>query len=199
MAKKRVFIFEIGNYLVSSEILTEYFACDYQACKGCCCIIGDSGAPIEEEERDAFEREYENYKTYMTPEGRDAIEEHGFGVVDFDGDLVTPLVNDEECAYTNFDAEMNCFCACEKAHCAGKSTFKKPISCWLYPIRVSTFSTGQIALNLHRWVICTDAFERGKKERIPVYKFLREPIIHKFGAEFYSALEEAAKSLDALE
>ncbi len=199
MAKKRVFIFEIGKYLVSSEILTEYFMCDYQSCKGCCCIIGDSGAPVEQEELEEFGREYENYKEYMTPEGRDEIERAGFGVVDRDGDLVTPLVNNEECAYTCFDEDMNCFCAVEKACCEGKSKFRKPVSCRLYPIRVSNLSNGNIALNLHRWIICSDAFEKGKKEKVPVYKFLREPIIHKFGAEFYSSLEEAAKSLEALE
>lgn len=199
MKKNRAFIFEIGNYLVSSDILTEYFVCDYESCKGCCCIIGDSGAPIEKAEEEAFKAEYDHYKEYMTPEGLEAVTTQGFGVIDRDGDLVTPLVNNEECAYTSFDAQMNCLCAVDKAHYCGKSKFKKPISCWLYPIRVSTFSNGTIALNLHRWVICSDAFAKGEKEKVPVYKFLREPIIHKFGEDFYSALEEAAKSLEAME
>ncbi|MEG0518950.1 MAG: DUF3109 family protein [Bacteroidales bacterium] len=197
--KKRSFIFEIENCLVSSEILTEYFVCDYESCKGCCCIIGDSGAPMDKNEEDAFREEFENYKEYMTVEGVEVIKKQGFGVIDRDGDLVTPLVNNEECAYTSFDEQMNCLCAVDKAHYCGKSKFKKPISCWLYPIRVSTFSNGMQALNLHRWVICSDAFEKGKKEKVPVYKFLREPIIHKFGPEFYSALEEAARSLEAME
>lgn len=198
MAKERTFIFEIGNYLVSSEILTECFVCDYESCKGCCCIIGDSGAPLEQDETEALRGEYVNYRDFMTPEGIAEVEKAGFGVIDRDGDTVTPLVNDEECAFTCFDADMNCLCAVEKAFREGKSKFRKPISCWLYPIRVSQFSDGRIALNLHRWVICSDAFKKGAKEKVPVYKFLREPIIHKFGKEFYSALEEAARSLEAL-
>lgn len=197
--KKRAFIFEIGNCLVSSDILTEYFACDYEQCQGCCCIIGDSGAPLEKEEEQLFKDEFNNYKEFMTVEGLRAIDAQGYAVVDSDGDLVTPLVNNEECAYVSFDQDRNCLCSVDKAHYCGKSKFKKPISCWLYPIRVSEFSNGTFALNLHRWNICANAFEKGKKEKVLVYKFLREPIIHKFGEEFYSALEEAAKSLDALE
>ena len=94
---------------------------------------------------------------------------------------------------------MNCLCAVEKAFFEGKSKFRKPISCWLYPIRVSEFSNGTKALNLHRWAICSCAFDKGKKEKVPVYKFLKEPLIFEFGEEFYSALEEAAKSLEASE
>ncbi|MEF9930703.1 MAG: DUF3109 family protein [Bacteroidales bacterium] len=199
MGKDKLFIFEIGKHLVSSEIFTEYFMCDYAVCKGCCCIIGDSGAPIKKREEKTFKFEYENYKDYMTPQGRDVIEMQGFGVVDRDGDLVTPLINNEKCAYTSFDNQMNCLCAVERAYYCGKSKFKKPISCWLYPIRVSTFSNGTIVINLHRWDICSAAFEKGKKEKVPVYKFLREPLIHRFGEEFYSSLEEAAKSLEAME
>lgn len=197
MGNKHPFIFEIGDCLVSSDILTEYFACDYQTCQGCCCIIGDSGAPMEKEEEIKFQEEFNNYKEYMTPEGKEAIQQQGFSVIDTDGDLVTPLVNCEECAYTSFDKDMNCLCSAEKAYFDGKSKFRKPISCWLYPIRVSEFSNGMKALNLHRWSICSCAFDKGKKEKVPVYKFLKEPLIFKFGAEFYSALEEAAKSLEA--
>ena len=135
----------------------------------------------------------------MTPEGKCALHKQGFGVVDADGDLVTPLVNNEECVYTSFDSDHNCFCATELAYCKGESKFRKPISCALYPIRVSVLSNGVQALNLHRWNICKCAFEKGKKEKIPVYKFLREPIIRKFGEDFYSALEAAAISLQASE
>ena len=199
MGNNRPFIFEIEGCLVSSDILTEYFVCDYQTCQGCCCIIGDSGAPITTHEEAEFKNEYSNYIKYMTPEGIDAINKQGFSVVDTDGDLVTPLVNCEECAYTSFDKEMNCLCSVEKAYFNKESKFRKPISCWLYPIRVSEFSNGTKALNLHRWSICTCAFEKGKKEKVPVYKFLKEPLIYQFGADFYSALEEAAKSLQASE
>lgn len=197
--RERTFIFEIGGCLVSSEILTEYFVCDFETCHGACCIIGDSGAPLEADEVDSFRKEFDNYRKYMTPEGIGALHKQGFGVVDADGDLVTPLVNNEECVYTSFDEHHNCFCATEMAWCKGECKFRKPISCALYPIRVSTLSNGVQALNLHRWSICKCAFDKGKKEKVPVYKFLREPIIRKFGEEFYSALESAASSLEASE
>jgi hypothetical protein len=199
VTRDRSFIFEIDGCLVSSEILQEYFACDFEKCRGCCCIIGDSGAPLEASEVESFRQEYDNYSKYMTPEGKCALHKQGFGVVDADGDLVTPLVNNEECVYTSFDSDHNCFCATELAYCKGESKFRKPISCALYPIRVSVLSNGVQALNLHRWSICKCAFDKGQKEKVPVYKFLREPIIRKFGEEFYSALESAASSLEASE
>ncbi len=195
--RNRSFIFEIDRYLVSSDILTEFFACDYETCKGCCCIIGDSGAPVEEDEIEKLEDNYPLYKPFMTSSGIAVIEKNGVAEIDTDGDLVTPLVGKMECAYTCFDENENCFCAIEKSYCAGRSRFKKPISCSLYPIRLSQLSNGYTALNLHRWDICKCAFEKGKKERLPVYKFLREVITSHFGEEFYSALEEAAKSLQA--
>jgi len=195
--KERRFIFEIDRYLVSSDILTEYFACDYGQCKGCCCIIGDSGAPVEEEEIAQLEENYPLFRPFMTPTGVEVIERNGVAEIDADGDLVTPLVNRMECAYTCFDEDENCFCAIEKSYCAGKSRYKKPVSCSLYPIRVSKLSNGYTALNLHRWDICRCAFEKGRKEKLPVYQFLREVITDYFGEEFYSALEEAAKSLQA--
>lgn len=199
ITRDRTFIFEIDGCLVSSEILTEYFSCDFEKCHGACCIIGDSGAPLESDEVDCFRKEFDNYSKYMTPEGIGALHKQGFAVVDQDGDLVTPLVNNEECVYTSFDAGHNCFCATELAYCKGECKFRKPISCALYPIRVSTLSNGVQALNLHRWKICQCAFEKGKKEKVPVYKFLREPIIRKFGEGFYSALESAALSMQGAE
>ena len=195
----RPVIMQIDDYLISSEILTEYFHCDYSSCRGCCCIIGDSGAPLEENEENVLEREYPNYSGFMTPEGREAVRNQGFAVTDADGDLVTPLVAGKECAYTSFDGEGNCRCAVEMAWKCGKSGFRKPLSCALYPIRVSVLSNGMTALNLHRWHICADAFLKGKKERVPVYRFLREPIIRAFGEDFYSSLEEASSSLQASE
>ncbi len=191
----RPFIFEIDKYLVSSDILTEQFACDFDACKGACCIIGDSGAPVEPNEKLEIECEYDNYKEYLAPENKKAVQQQGFTVIDCDGDLVTPLIKNQECAYTYFTPDEYCLCAIEKAYFEKKCSFKKPISCWLYPIRVSEFSNGSIALNLHRWNLCKDAFKKGKREGIPVYKFLKEPIIFKFGEEFYNALEEAAQQL----
>ena len=191
-------IIEIDDCLVSEEILTEYYACDYEKCKGCCCIIGDSGAPLEEIEAEAIEKNYDIFSPIMSEEGRAAVASKGFFEIDRDGDMVTPLVpGSEECAFTHFDEDGNCFCAMERCWFQGNGDFRKPISCWLYPIRITQLRNGMRALNLHRWHICKDAFEKGKKEKIRVYEFLREPIERYFGEDFYSALSEAAKMLNA--
>ncbi len=191
-------IIQIDDCLVSQDVLTEYFSCDYAKCRGCCCIIGDSGAPLQESELEAIEKDYPAFSPLMRPQGRDAVAEKGFFEIDTDGDIVTPLVpGSEECAYTCFDNEGNCFCAMEREWLRGKTAFRKPISCWLYPVRVSKLSNGMLALNLHRWDICKDAFEKGKKEKVRAYEFLREPIERFFGRDFYSALCEAARMLNA--
>ena len=190
-------IIEIDDCLVSEEILTQYFACDYEKCKGCCCVIGDSGAPMEECEAGAIEKNYPIFSPIMTDAGRAAVASKGFFEIDMDGDMVTPLVRgSEECAYTIFDEEGNCFCSMERCWFQGKGDFRKPISCWLYPIRITTLRNGMRALNLHRWHICQDAFAKGKKENVRVYEFLREPIERYFGEDFYQALCEAAKMLN---
>lgn len=193
-------IIQIDDCLVSEEILTEYFSCDYGKCKGCCCIIGDSGAPLEECEPEAIEKNYPLFSPLMRPQGRKAVEEKGFFEIDVDGDMVTPLVpGSEECAYTCFDKDGNCFCSMERQWFDGIGDFRKPISCWLYPIRVSVLGNGMRALNLHRWDICRDAYEKGRKEGIRVFEFLREPLERYFGEDFYSALSEASRIFDARE
>ena len=179
---------EIDGKIVSDDILTECFACDIARCKGECCVDGNSGAPLEMEEADILEEEYENYKPYMTPEGIESVERQGFMVVDCDGDYTTPLVDDAECAYSYRENSIT-LCAIEKAFREGKCSFRKPISCHLYPIRLISLSNGTIGLNYHRWNVCSSACENGRKLGIPVYKSLREPIIRRFGEEFYKALE----------
>lgn len=187
-------ILQIGEILVSSEVLTEYFNCDYDTCRGACCIIGDSGAPLSEEETGLLEHYYPAYSGWMAPAGREKVETEGFSVVDSDGDRVTPLLHGgEECAYTCFE-EAGCFCAVERAHCAGRCSFVKPISCRLYPIRASVLRNGMTALNLHRWDICRCAFEKGKKENIRVYQFLKGPLSDAYGKAFYDELCEVAES-----
>ena len=182
-------IIQIGDVLVSEDVVCEYFACDYPVCKGACCIVGDSGAPLEEEEIPGLERDYPSFSALMSEAGRSAAEASGFFAVDRDGDLVTPLVpGTEECAFCRFEGD-NCLCAIEKAGLV------KPISCALYPIRVKKFRGGGMALNLHRWDICRCAFERGRREGISVYQFLRGPLIRRFGPDFYDALCAAAKHL----
>lgn len=179
---------EIDGKIVSDDILTECFACDIARCKGECCVDGNSGAPLEMEEADILEEEYGNYKPYMTSEGIEAVERQGFMVVDCDGDYTTPLVDDAECAYSYRENGIT-LCAIEKAFREGKCSFRKPISCHLYPIRLISLSNGTIGLNYHRWNVCSSACENGRKLDIPVYKSLREPIIRRFGEEFYKALE----------
>ncbi len=189
---------EVDGKIVSDDILTECFACDIARCKGECCVDGNSGAPLEMEEADILEEEYENYKPYMTPEGIEAVERQGFMVVDCDGDYTTPLVDDAECAYSYRENGIT-LCAIEKAFREGKCSFRKPISCHLYPIRLISLSNGTIGLNYHRWNVCSSACENGRKLGIPVYKSLREPIIRRFGEEFYKALECAEDLLKSYE
>lgn len=179
---------EIDDKIVSVDLLRECFVCDLQKCKGICCVEGDAGAPLEIEEVDLLEEEYENYAPYMTDEGRAAIERQGFMVVDSDGDYTTPLVDNAACAFA-FEEDGTTFCAIERAYREGKCSFLKPISCHLYPIRVKQFRNSSYGLNYHRWTVCRDAVECGKKLGVPVYKALREPIIRRFGEEFYKALE----------
>ena len=136
---------------------------------------------------------YASFSPLMTPQGRAAVEAKGFFEIDRDGDLVTPLVpGSEECAFCHFE-DGSCFCAIERQFCKGLSSFKKPISCSLYPIRVTELGGGRVGLNLHRWNICKEAYEKGRREGIRVYQFLRGPLTDAFGEEFYSALEAAAK------
>ena len=186
---------DIDGKIVATDILTEEFCCDLSVCKGECCVEGDSGAPLDIEEVDLLEQEWDNYKDYMTPEGVEAIEQQGFMVVDVDGDYTTPLVDGAECAYA-FKENGVTFCAIERAYRKGKTSFLKPISCHLYPIRVKRFSTGDYGLNLHRWNICKCAFECGKKQGVKVYKALEEPLVRAFGREFYEQLNQAALYID---
>lgn len=191
-------LIEIGDILVSEEVVTEFFACDYAKCRGCCCIIGEAGAPLKEEELEQLEAAYPVYSPLMRSEGRRTIEEIGFFEVDRDGDLVTPVVpGSEECAYCHFDEAGNCFCAIERQFCRGLLRWRKPVSCSLYPIRVVELGGGRKGLNLHRWAICADAYEKGRREGIRVYEFLRGPLTETFGEEFYSALSAAARMVIA--
>ena len=189
-------IIQIGDILVSEEVVIEYFACDYPVCKGCCCIIGDSGAPLEEEEVADLEKHYPVYSDLMRPQGRSQVDKDGFFIIDRDGDIVTPVVDGTgECAYTTFDEAGNCFCSIEKCFFAGTCSFRKPRSCWLYPIRVTKLRNGGQALNLHRWHLYKDAFEKGKREGIRVYEFLRDPLTSLYGQDFYEALCAGAQRI----
>ena len=186
---------EIDGKIIASDLLVEQFCCDLAVCKGECCVEGDSGAPLEIEEVDELENEYPNYKPYMTAEGIEAVESQGFMVVDVDGDYTTPLIDGAECAYS-FKENGITFCAIERAYREGKCSFLKPISCHLYPIRVKHFATGDYGLNIHRWNICKCAFDCGKREGVKLYKAMREPLVRRFGEEFYEALCQAAEMFE---
>ena len=177
---------EIDDKIVSTDLLTECFSCNLAKCKGICCVEGNAGAPLEKDEVAILEREYAAYKPYMTGEGVEAVEQQGFMVLDEDGDLTTPLIHDRECAYS-YNENGVTLCAIERAYREGKTTFKKPISCHLYPIRLINFSNGTVGLNYHRWAVCESACVAGRRAGIPVYKSLKEPIIRRFGADFYKA------------
>ena len=184
---------QIDDKIISTDILTEHFCCDLSKCKGECCVEGDSGAPLDIDEVDQLEMEYQNYKPYMTPEGIEEIERQGFMVVDVDGDYTTPLIDNAACAYS-FEENGVVFCAIERAYRQGRVPFYKPVSCHLYPIRVGEYGPYR-ALNYDRWDVCKMAVLKGQKENLPIYKFLKEPLIRRFGEDWYAELELVAEEL----
>ena len=182
---------QIGNTLVSLDLIERFFCCNLDACKGECCIEGDAGAPVEQDEVVKLEEVLPIIWEDLSPEARAVIDKQGVVYVDEEGDLVTSIVNGKDCVFTCYDEKGTCFCAIEKAYRAGKVDFYKPVSCHLYPIRVGNYGPYK-AVNYHRWNVCKAAVLLGKKENVPVYKFLKEPLIRKFGQEWYDALEEVA-------
>ena len=185
-------IVQIGDILVSEDVISEYFACDYERCKGRCCIEGDSGAPLDEAEIDGLERDYPQFCSLMSEGGKQAVLRESSLSVARHGDLVTPLVEGScECAYSHFTEDGSCLCAIECCK------LRKPLSCSLYPIRVTPLTGGGKALNLHRWDICADAFAKGRREGIRVYQFLHKPLVQAFGQEFYEALCAAAGHINS--
>lgn len=185
---------EIGDKVVSTQIFERKFVCDLNACKGACCIEGDAGAPLTEEEVGILEDNLDAIKPYMREEGLKAIDEQGVFYMDQDNEPVTTLVNEAECAFVFFDDKGITKCSIEQAHMDGKLDFKKPISCHLYPIRVKQFNEFK-ALNYDTWSICSDACTLGEKLGVPVYQFLKEPIIRAFGDGFYTELEIVDKEI----
>ncbi len=185
---------EIEDKILSRDLFEKKFVCDLNACKGACCVEGSSGAPLTEEEIHILEDIYDEVKPYLPQKGIKAIEKQGHWVIDADGDYTTPLVGEEkECAYTIFENGM-ALCGIEKAYKEGKIAFKKPISCHLYPIRITQYKKFE-ALNYDVWHLCKPACACGEKLQVPVYKFLKEAITRKYGEEFYSMVEAAAVEL----
>ncbi len=187
----------VNDVLISDEIVQEHFICDLDACKGACCWEGDFGAPLEKAELPILDEIYDSIKDFLTSDGRAAIEAQGkYTYFEEMGGYGTPLVNAAACAYLTYDINGIAKCGIELAHQAGASHFIKPISCHLYPIRVKSEVAGFEGLNYERWHICSAACTLGKKEKVPVYVFLKEPLIRKYGEDFYEELCEAAKVLE---
>ncbi|SNS49399.1 Protein of unknown function [Belliella buryatensis] len=192
----------VGNAVISDDIKDQFFVCDLEKCKGACCVEGDAGAPLEDEETKIIEDIYPIVKDYITQEGRDAIEAQGTWVIDTEGDKGTPTIGENrECAYALYDEKGILKCGIEQAYLDGKIAYKKPISCHLYPIRVKKYD-GFEALNYDRWDICSAACVLGTKLGVPVYKFLKDALIRKFGESWYAELVveiEAGNSQDQIE
>ena len=182
---------EIDDKLISTQLFDRKFVCDLNACKGACCVEGDAGAPLTYEEVDKIEEDLDVILPYMRTEGIEAVKKTGVYYLDQEGEPVTTLVNGAECAFVYFDEHGITKCAIEKAFLEGKTTFKKPISCHLYPIRVRKFEQ-YTALNYDEWDICDPACKLGESLNVPVYKFLKEPIVREWGEAFYKELDEVA-------
>lgn len=176
----------IKNTLISDDLYLVKFCCDIQHCKGACCVEGDAGAPLEEEEIGIIEDFLEYILPYMTDEGKETIAQKGVFDYDEDGQYVTPLNNDSECAFTNFKDGI-AYCAIEEAYDKGEIDFRKPVSCHLYPIRIAKVGEDE-AVNYHNWHICNKALEKGKETGLAVYEFCREALIRKYGEGWYEEL-----------
>ncbi|WP_167610053.1 DUF3109 family protein [Maribellus sediminis] len=186
---------EIGRTILSDDVFEKHFVCDILKCKGACCIEGDSGAPLTDDEAMMIELEYSNFENYLPEKHIREVEKQGFSVIDSDGDLVTPLVDNRQCAFSFYDERGILKCAIEKAYFEGKSKFRKPISCHLFPIRITEYKRFD-AVNYQELEICKPGRECGTSQKIPLYKFLKEPLIKKYGADWYAQVELAAEHLD---
>lgn len=186
---------QVENVILSEDLFEEYFVCDLAACKGACCVEGDAGAPLEVEEIDAIQENLEQIKAYLPEKGKQTIDQIGIYERDHEGDLVTTLNDGKECAFTVFTEDGTALCGIEAAYRDGNSTFKKPISCHLYPIRVAKLHEYD-ALNYHRWPICKPACECGSKLKVKIYQFAKEPLIKKYGEDWYKQLIEVDKLLE---
>ena len=190
-------ILDIDNILVSSDIITEQFCCDLDACKGICCVEGDAGAPVTLEEIAGIEDSLDTVWGDMSAQAQAVVDKQGVAYTDRDGDLVTSIVGGKDCVFTCYEGDC-CLCALERAYRAGKTSFVKPISCALYPIREKRFANGTIALNYNRWDVCRDAVKKGRALQLPVYKFLEGPLTRRFGKEWYAALCDVADHFDQI-
>lgn len=205
-------ILQVADVLISSDILTEEFCCDLEACHGICCVEGDAGAPVTLDEVMEIENSVDAVWHDLSASAQAVIDRQGVAYTDEEGDLVTSIVGGKDCVFTCYDdLELSgdadqaapvvvkncCLCALEKACGAGKTQFVKPISCALYPIREKVFSDGTIALNYHQWDICRCGREKGRQLHLPLYKFLKGPLVRRFGEAWYEELCVMARELQS--
>lgn len=176
------------NTLVTLEVVERFFCCDLEACLGQCCIDGDAGAPITDEEEKIIKEILPLIWEELLPRAQQVIEEHGISYRDQEGELVTQILDGSNCVFSCYAPGGKCICAIEKAYREGQINFMKPISCALYPLRLKTLSNGNVAVNYHRWKICKSAEVLGRAKGIRVYEFLKEPLIRRFGPKWYDEL-----------
>jgi hypothetical protein len=186
----------IKDTLVSEEIIEKRFVCDLNACKGGCCVKGDYGAPLEDDELEILDEIYPKVKPYLSEEGVKAIEKQGKYLRYDKKEWVTPLIKGRECAYTIFDENGIAKCGIEKAYFEGKIEWRKPVSCHLYPIRINRLKNSVEAVNYDKWSICKPACKLGDTLKVPIYKFLKDSLIRKYGEDWYKELELAAEHLE---
>ena len=183
---------EILDTVVTFELFEQMFCCDLAQCKGRCCIEGDAGAPLQDDEEKKIREILPKILEYLPEKSREIIAEKGISYIDCQEEMVTMLVNESECVFAYFENGV-ARCALERAYNEGVTDFHKPISCYLYPVRLEKF-TNFTAVNFHHWHLCKSAEECGKKHKLPAYKFLKKPLLRRFGEEWYAELEDAAKA-----
>jgi len=184
----------IDDIMVSDDLYLVKFLCPIEKCLGACCVEGDAGAPLEEEEISNMEDYVDEIMKYMITEGVDAIKQSGVFDYDVDGTFVTPLIRGGDCAFINFTKGI-AWCSIEKAFEEGKIPFRKPISCHLYPVRLAKVGEHE-AVNYHQWQICKPALDEGTKEGIPLYAFLKDALIRRYGEAWYQKLVNEVENLE---
>lgn len=196
-SRREIPILQVGKVLLSTEIVTEYFCCDLSACHGQCCVDGESGAPLTLDEAAELERLLPTIEDSLSAEARKVIADQGVAYVDVEGDLVTSIVNGQDCVFTCYE-DGCCLCAAERAYREQLTDWCKPISCALYPIREKRLSNGYVGLNYHRWSVCDPARRKGQELRLPLYRFLKAPLTRRFGGAWYKELEATVDALQAM-
>lgn len=195
MSSKYPPLIEVGGVVLTTELFTECFCCDLDACKGICCVEGDSGAPLTMDEVGELENVLDDVWPDLSAKAQSLLDTQGVAYTDCEGDLVTSIVNGKDCVFTCYGKDGCCFCATDKAFRERRTAWPKPISCALYPIREKKIGQTLVGLQYHRWDVCRPAVEKGRQLNMPIYRFLKEPLIRRFGEAWYEELCEVAEQL----